>query len=204
VVPKIDASSIIAQRAMRQRQLMDAALSIAFEGGAEHVTVSAVAARAGISRSAVYEYFSSSADLISDLILEELEFYRVRLLTAVKDESDPVKYVELWISEALTYIVDGRHMVAKSLNSISIPEFRRAEIASAHRELMETIAPQLSQLGISDLRGALVYLQNTLDTAAVRIDSGNDAAPEILTAQRYAVAGLRALATREEVLLTQI
>ena len=42
--PKIDADSIADQRALRQRRLTDAALSLALEGGAESITVSAVAA----------------------------------------------------------------------------------------------------------------------------------------------------------------
>jgi AcrR family transcriptional regulator len=49
-------------------------MSLALESGAPSVTVAAVAKRAGISRSLVYEYFSSSADLIADLVLEELEY----------------------------------------------------------------------------------------------------------------------------------
>lgn len=173
-------------------------MELAMSGGADAITVSAVAAKAGLARTSVYEYFSSSADLISDLIMEELEYYRLRLLTAVGNVEDPYLYIELWIAEALAYIADGRHMMAKSLNSISVPEYRRAEIGQAHRALMATISQPLTDIGLADIRGAISYLQNTLDTASVRIDSGNEAALEIQYAQRYAMAGLRALATANE------
>jgi AcrR family transcriptional regulator len=191
--PKIDAPNIHEQRAMRQRQLIDAATSIAIEGGTQSLTLAAVAKRAGLSRSSIYEYFSSTADLVSDLILEELELYRTRLSTAVNGVDDPYEHIELWISEALRYVVDGRHILVKSLNSISIPEFRRAEIAQGHRNLMATITGPLTKIGIPDIHLGLSYLQNTIDAASIRIDSGNEAAPEILYAQSYAVAGLRAL-----------
>lgn len=194
MVPKIEAGSIAKQRQMRQRQIMDAALSLALEGGAPTVTVAAVATKAGLSRSSIYEYFSSSADLIADLILEELEAYQLRLQTAVASSDNPYHYIELWIEEALRYVTDGRHMLVKSLNSVAIPDYRRHEVAMGHRNLMTTIAPALTQIGIEDPMVALTYLQNTLDVAAVRIDSGNAPAPEILSAQRYALAGLRALA----------
>ena len=42
------------------------------ESGGSAVSVSAVAQRAGMSRTSVYEYFASSADLVADLIIEEL------------------------------------------------------------------------------------------------------------------------------------
>ena len=192
--PKIDAPSIVEQREMRQRQLADAALSLAISGGVAAVTVSAVSKAAGISRSSFYEYFSSSADLVSDLVLEELELYRARLQAAIKDAQDPLDHVELWIHEALQYVVDGRHMLVKSLNSIALPDYRKAEIAQGHRALMSTIIEPLQSLGISDIHAALTYVQNTLDTASIRIESGNDAVLEIQLAQKYAVAGLKALA----------
>lgn len=192
--PKIDAPSILEQRALRQRQLIDAALSLALESGADSITVSAVAARAGLSRSSFYEYFSSSADLIADLVMDELNSYHDRLLVAVTGAESSLEYIERWIAESLAYVVDGRHMLVKSLNSIELPDFRAAEIAQGHRALMATISTQLQEIGITDLRAALTYVQNSLDTAATRIESGNDAALEVQYAQKYAVAGLRALA----------
>ena len=49
--PRIQEATIREQRQMRQRQLMDAALSLAMEDGVDSVTVSAVAKRAGLARS---------------------------------------------------------------------------------------------------------------------------------------------------------
>ena len=192
--PKIAEATIGEQRAMRQRQIIDAAMSLALESGAPSVTVAAVAKRAGISRSLVYEYFSSSADLIADLVLEELEYYKNRLMTAVNGVEDPYIYIELWISEALQYVADGRHLLVKSLNSVAAPEFRKAEISQGHRNMMATIIEPLKEISIADLGLAVTYLQSAIDAAAKRIDAGNDAALEIRHAQSFAVAGLRALA----------
>jgi AcrR family transcriptional regulator len=193
--PKIAEATIGEQRAMRQRQIVDAAMSLALESGAPAVTVAAVAKRAGISRSLVYEYFSSSADLIADLVLEELEYYKNRLITAVHGVEDPYNYIELWISEALQYVADGRHMLVKSLNSVSAPEFRKAEISQGHRNMMATIIEPLKRIAGTDVGVAVSYLQSAIDAAAKRIDAGNEAALEIRHAQTFAVAGLRALAT---------
>jgi AcrR family transcriptional regulator len=193
--PKIAEATIGEQRAMRQRQIIDAAMSLALESGATAVTVAAVAKRAGISRSLVYEYFSSSADLIADLVLEELEYYKNRLTTAVRGVEDPYLYIELWISEALQYVADGRHMLVKSLNTVAAPEFRKAEISQGHRNMMATIIDPLKSIAGTEAGIAVSYLQSAIDAAAKRIDAGNEAALEIRHAQTFAVAGLRALAT---------
>ena len=192
--PKIQAATIVEQRAMRQRQLIDAALAIALESGAANITVGAVAQRAGLARSSIYEYFSSSADLIADLVIEELALYQKRLSHAVIGTQDPYQHIKLWIAEALQYVVDGRHMLIKSLNAATIPEFRRDEISQGHRNLMTAISAPLQEIGLTDIRGAMSYLQNTIEAASVRIESGSDAEIEIQSAQIYAIAGLRALA----------
>jgi AcrR family transcriptional regulator len=191
--PKIQAATVVEQRQMRQRQLIDAALAIALESGAANITVAAVAKRAGLARSSMYEYFSSSADLIADLVIEELALYQKRLAQAVKGTEDPYQHIELWIAEALQYVVDGRHMLIKSLNAASIPDFRRDEISQGHRNLMTTISAPLQEIGLTDIRGAMSYLQNTIEAASVRIESGSDSELEIRSAQIYAIAGLRAL-----------
>jgi AcrR family transcriptional regulator len=193
VSPKIQAATIVEQRAMRQRQLIDAALAIALESGPASITVAAVAQRAGLARSSIYEYFSSSADLVADLVIEELALYQKRLSHAVIGTQDPYQHIELWIAEALQYVVDGRHMLIKSLNAATIPEFRRDEISQGHRNLMTTISAPLQEIGLTDIRGAMSYLQNTIEAASVRIESGNDSELEIRSAQIYAIAGLRAL-----------
>ena len=191
--PRIQEATIREQRQMRQRQLMDAALSLAMEDGVDSVTVSAVAKRAGLARSSIYEYFASSADLIADLVMEEMAYYNKRLLKAVENVEDPFEYIKLWIEEALQYVVDGRHLLVKSLNTVTTPNYSKSDIAQGHRDLMGTIIKPLNEIGLSDVRLGLSYVQATIDVASVRIESGNEAALEIEYAQRYAISGLRAL-----------
>ena len=49
------------------------------------------------------------------------------------------------------------------------------------------------KIGLHDVKLGLAYVQATIDVASVRIESGYDAAQEIMYAQKYAIAGLRAL-----------
>jgi AcrR family transcriptional regulator len=192
-MPKIQAPTIAAHRELRRQQLIAAAMELAIEGGAEAVTVSAVAHRAGLSRSSIYEYFSSSADLIADLVIEELDYYTARLGEAIKHATDPFEKIELWIAEGLRYVEDGRHMLVKSLNTVSTPEFRKDEISMGHRRLISPLRQALEETGIKEIASAAAFLQSITDAASVRIDAGNNAELEIRNAVHFAIAGLRAL-----------
>jgi len=194
-MPKISAPSIVEHRELRRQQLVSAALELALGEGAEAVTVAAVAKKAGLARSSIYEYFASSADLIADLILEELDYYSNRLAAAIVDATDPFEKIEHWIAEGLRYVADGRHMLVKSLNTISTPEFRKEEIAMGHRKMIAPLRQALVETGIKDPAAAAAFLSSVTDAASIRIDAGNDAELEIQRAITFALAGLRALAT---------
>ncbi|CAN2239905.1 DNA-binding HTH domain, TetR-type [actinobacterium SCGC AAA044-D11] len=195
MVPRIQEANIREQRAMRQRQLIDAAMSLALEGGVNAVTVASVAKRAGLSRSSIYEYFSSSADLIADLVLEELENYNNRLQSSVAGIEEPYLYLELWIKESLQYVIDGRHILVKSLNSVNTPNFRKSEIALGHKRLVASMKKPFESLGIKDIGAALSYLQSAIDSAAQRIEAGAPAELELQLTQKFVIGGIRALAS---------
>ncbi len=193
-MPKIIGANLESNREIRRNQLIDAALSLVLEKGASALTVTAVAKRAGLSRSSIYEYFSSSADLVADLIMEELENYSKSLSVAVINcNQTPEAQIESWINEALNYVVDGRHLLAKSLNAVAAKDFRESEIGIAHRNLLKTIIGPLQDFGVKDIKISLNYLQAIIDCATQRIESGNDSAPEIDNAIKFALAGLTAL-----------
>ena len=195
-MPKIQAPTVVLHRELRRQQLINAAMELAMESGAESITVAAVAAKAGLARSSIYEYFASSADLVADLVLEELEYFTNRLAEAVGDESDPIRRIELWITESLRYVADGRHMLVKSLNTIDTPMSRRDEIAMGHRKMMAPILKSLQEAGIEDVRQAGAFLSGVTDAASIRIDAGNEPELEIQSAVAFALAGVRALANQ--------
>ena len=192
-MPKIQAPTVALHRELRRQQLIDAAMELALANGAESITVAAVAAKAGLARSSIYEYFASSADLVADLVLEELEYYTERLTQAISGATDPFTRIELWITESLLYVADGRHMLVKSLNTINTPTSRKDEILMGHRRMMAPLQDSLIEAGISNVRAAAALLASVTDAASLRIDAGNDAELEIQSAVAFALAGLRAL-----------
>jgi AcrR family transcriptional regulator len=193
-MPRIKTASLFEHREWRRQQLISAATAIALESGGESISVAAVAARAGLSRTSVYEYFASSADLAADLVIEELKSFTALLESAIADEPDPAKAIEGWISTSLSYIADGRHLLAKALNAIDLPRERAASVGAAHRAMLAPLASNLRAMGVADTQQAMALLQAATDAATRRIESGCNPEQEVVTTTAFALAGLRALA----------
>lgn len=193
-MPKIVTETLAQHRDWRRSQLIDAAAAIALESGGAAVTVAAVAARAGLSRTSVYEYFASSADLAADLVIEELKIFGDELAKISAEGESPIHSIDLWITGSLRYIADGRHLLAKALNAIDLPRNRGAAIGAAHGALLAPLRSQLEALGVKDVSFALALLQSTTDGASKRIERGDDAELVISTTREFCIAGVKALA----------
>jgi len=192
-MPRINTTNLVNQREWRRSQLINAAAAIALESGSEAITVAAVAQRAGLARTSVYEYFGSSAELVADLIIEELSAFTDILVKAVKPANLPEEAIANWINSALQYIADGRHLLAKALSATSLPSNRSAEIGAAHRALLAPLTSALTEMGVIDLNYALSMIQSLTDAATKRIENGNEAEIEISKTTAFCIAGLRTL-----------
>jgi AcrR family transcriptional regulator len=180
-MPRIGTKTLAQHRDWRRNQLIDAAASIAMESGGAAVTVAAVAQRAGLSRTSVYEYFGSGSELVADLVIDELHSFAQTLNIAVAECRDAQCIITCWIKGALTYIADGRHLLAKALNATAVPQSRTQQIGTAHRAL-----------GIKDSQRALSFIQAITDASTKRIESGHDAEEEIAYATNFCINGLMA------------
>jgi AcrR family transcriptional regulator len=192
-MPRIETETLAQHRDWRRNQLIEAAAGIALESGGSAVTVAAVAQRAGLSRTSVYEYFGSSADLIADLVLEELNNFAHYLRDAVAETEQPVESIAAWIQSALTYIADGRHLLAKALNATSLPQERTAAIGAAHRALLAPLVTGLAAMGVKDNQRALLFIQAITDASTKRIEGGHEAEAEIKSATAFCIAGLASI-----------
>ena len=193
-MPRIKSEKLASHRDWRRSQLIEAAASIALESGGDAITVASVAARAGLSRTSVYEYFASSADLVADLVIDELDGFTEILTDAISDSDEPIDALEKWIESSLMYIADGRHLLAKALNATVLPRERSAAIGAAHRKLLAPLHSNLEALGITDVGQSLTFIQSLTDAASKRIEAGFDAKTEIKKTTTFVIAGIRSLA----------
>lgn len=192
-MPKITASTLVEQRAWRRSQLLDAASGLALANGPTSVTVSAVAARAGLSRTSFYEYFSSSSEIVAELITDELNNFTNYLTEKVTTASTPDEAITSWIDGSLEYVADGRHLLARALSTLELSAERSTQIGIAHRKMLAPLSAPLSQLGIRDVRQALALIHASTESATRRIEAGMDSASEIESTRNFIVAGLKVL-----------
>jgi len=192
-MPKISAPTLVEQRAWRRSQLLDAASAIALENGPTAITVSSVAARAGLSRTTFYDYFSSSSEIVAELITDELNDFTEFLTRKVAVVKAPEDAITAWIEGSLEYVADGRHLLARALSTLELSTERSTQIGIAHRKMLAPLSAPLNQLGITDVRQALALIHASTESATRRIEAGLDSASEIESTRDFLIAGLRAL-----------
>ena len=176
-VPKISAPSIAEHREARRDALLAAAAQLMLSG--TPFTVAQVASEVGLSRSAVYEYYASAADLIADVLVDEMALWVDEISPMVEAESEPLARIETWVRGVLGYVKDGRHVLVKSAGSVELPEARRVQVTSMHRELVAPLVQALTELEVSDVRQYSAFCWGVLDSAITRVESqGCDAVSE--------------------------
>ena len=176
-MPKISAPTVAEHREARREALLAAAANLMQQG--KVFTVAQVAQEVGLSRSAVYEYYNSAADLIADVLVDEMAAWIDEITPAVEASLDPRTRMETWVRGVLNYVAEGRHALLRSAASVELPEVRREQVQTMHRELVAPLAQALSDLGINDARQLAAYVWGILDAAINRIESqGFDAKAE--------------------------
>ena len=176
-MPKISAPTIAEHREARREALLVAAANLMQQG--KVFTVAQVAQEVGLSRSAVYEYYNSASDLIADVLVDEMAIWIDEITPAVDALVDPRARIEAWVRGVLTYVAEGRHALLKSAGSVELPEARRAQVQSMHRELVAPLSQALIDLAVPDARQLAAFIWGVLDSAINRIESqGFDAQAE--------------------------
>jgi AcrR family transcriptional regulator len=189
-MPRIAAASVAEHREMRRDALVSVTADLMREQGSSAVTMSTIAQRAGLSRTAVYEYYSSAADLIADVIVDELATWADHLADCCVNITDPRERLETWIRSALAYVADGRHALVRAAGDATLPPVRRAQVATMHRDLARPLHQALSDLDVSAPERYTSYIWGIVESATRRIESGRAADDEVDAAVAFALSGI--------------
>jgi len=189
-MPKIAAASVAEHREMRRDALVDVAADLMRSEGSSAVTMAAIAERAGLSRTAVYEYYRSAADLIADVIVDELAAWADHLGDCCSGIDDPRLRLETWIRSALAYVADGRHALVRAAGDATLPPVRRAQVAAMHRDLARPVHEALRDLGVPSPDRHAGYVWGVVESATRRIEAGLPAEDEVDAAVAFALGGI--------------
>lgn len=158
------------QRELRREQLLSVALEMALESPSQEISMTELARRAGLSRTSVYDYFASSSDVISQILIQELDNYVDLLSSAVESADSAEGRIRAWIETSLRYVTNGDHLLAKGMGAISANQDSVRIFRAKHQLLLAPLTKVFEQLGISDVNRALTFTQSVTDIAVKNIE----------------------------------
>lgn len=167
-VPKIAAATVAENREMRREALLTAAAALMQRG--HTFTVAEVAKEVGLSRSAVYEYYSSAAELIADVLVDEMVAWSDSLSDSIDPQADPTDRMHGWIREVLAYVADGRHALLRAAGTIELPPTRRSQVQTLHQDLIAPLYRALVDAGDPNAVRTARYIWGVVDVAINRIE----------------------------------
>ena len=89
-------------RARLREEILDAAYASTGEDGWEHVRMTTLAARVGVSRQTLYKEFASKQDVGEALVLREAERFQAGVLARAEQHDDPLESLHAAILFTLT------------------------------------------------------------------------------------------------------
>lgn len=194
-MPKITAPTVVEHREQRRAALLEAAATLILREGT--FTVAEVATEVGLSRSAVYEYYGSAADLIADVLVDELGAWNGELVAATEGLTDPRERIRAWVTAVLDYVADGRHALVRAAGTVDLPDTRRAAVQAQHRDLIRPLTVAIADLGIEDPVAASSFVWGAVDASITRIEAGLASADrEVELVLDFIRGGLATLAGR--------
>lgn len=196
-MPRITAPTVTEHRDQRRADLVAAGQELLVTEGPDAVTMTAVAARAGLSRTAVYEYFTSADELLAVVLSDQMVLWREALrqrLHAASFETGDLDTVRIYVEVAMGLVADGDHSLLMLLTMHTLAKDVRHRLSAAHAAVAAPVGEALAQIGIRDVDQATNYVHAAIEAAARRLTPGQDARAEIAAVAAFTVAGVRALA----------
>lgn len=133
----------------------------------EALSFPALAARTGLARSSVYEYFRSRAAVVETLCEVDFPLWAAEIEAGMAVCDNPAGRVEAYVRGQLTLAGDPRHRAIAAISALELDEAARERIRAAHGGLIGLVVQALEDLGHDQPRLAAALLQGVVE-AAVR------------------------------------
>ncbi|WP_049657645.1 TetR/AcrR family transcriptional regulator [Kitasatospora sp. MY 5-36] len=157
-------------RQLQRAALLDAARILLTEGGMEALTFPALAARAGLARSSVYEYFRSRAAVVEALCEVDLPLWAAEIEAGMASCDTAVERIEAYVRGQLALAADPRHRAVVAISALELDEAARERIRAAHGRLAGLVGRTLEELGHEQPRLAAALVQGVVEAATRRAE----------------------------------
>lgn len=187
-MPRISAPTVTEHREQRRQALLDAARAIVTETRAAP-TLAATAERAGLARSSIYRYFSSSDELLAAVVADTFPTWADRVRTRVEAATTPGEKVWAYIVANLDLFSSSEQHLASALREVVDPDQLRGPVETFHADLQKPLVAALTAHG--EPRPTLVAV--TIEGALVQVARGLGSPPDAPLVADEALAVLRRL-----------
>lgn len=170
-MPRIEAPTVAEHNVMRRRQVIDAAADVLRDGGVAGFSPAAVAKRAGLARSSMYQYYPSTDALLGAAITTMLERSRDRMVAAVDGAATPAERVTAYIRAAIADARDG-HGAALDIAGVTMPEVCRDGIRLLHDQLRAPLLTALRDAEVSHPATVAILVQGLVNAAVSAVTHG--------------------------------
>ena len=171
-MPRISAPTLVEHRQRQRAALLDAVEDIVVETGSTNVTVSAVAVRAGLARSSVYEYFGSPSALLAAAVVDRMERWTVDIARHVASGETPAERIEIFVRASLDLTSKGAHRLGRVVRISDMPPECSDALVDMHRGMTAPLALALADAGIPDADRAADLVLGVIQAATNRIEQG--------------------------------
>lgn len=173
-MPKISAPTVAEHRRRQREALLAAATELLVDGGVSAVTPAAVGAATGLARPSVYQYFDSSAGILSAIVEEAFPRSNAQLAAALDGLVEPIDIMDAYVRETLRQAADGAHRSAAALGAAQLPDQLQARLAELHVEQIAPFMSSLQQIGVPDVAITGRLLGGVIEAAMAAIEAGSD------------------------------
>jgi len=152
-------STRAAETAARRQRLLDAAVTLAAEGGYEAVQMRDVAARAEVALGTLYRHFSSKDQLLLAVLAEQASALRTRLALRPARGDEPGDRVADVLRRATRALTRDPRTTAAMVTALASPEPQAAPAKDeVYAQLRTIISGALDGHEVRDLDGVLRVL----------------------------------------------
>jgi AcrR family transcriptional regulator len=177
-------------RDSRNAEILDAALSEIRLNGVASLTMSRLAQLTGLSRPAIYQYFSSREHVLAELLIDDLADLVNEIDLHISEISDPVERIRVWVNRSLLHLANGDHSIIRDISESSLPDESREVVRVLHAQFMMSLISPVRELGIEGIDSACHMIYSAVQSAAKRIEAGFEFDSESKAAENFAIAGL--------------
>ncbi|MEU7876189.1 helix-turn-helix domain-containing protein [Dactylosporangium sp. NPDC049140] len=171
-MPKIQAATVAEHRARQRRAILDAARAILAEGGSESPSLAAVAARTGLARSSIYQYFKSSADLLDAVIVDMFPRWSAYVARRMRRATTPGDQVFAYVAANLHLVAKGEHAIVRGLATTAPVEILAERSRELHNQLRVPLLEALAGHGTPDPVNMAELIQAIVFRASRMIEDG--------------------------------